>query len=408
MRVEIELSKWQKRVFRNRKRFTVISAGRQSGKTFLCVFLIILFALTRKRSISWWVAPTYDPARMAFRRCINFLIDNKIPHDANRSELRITLPFNGSVIQFRSADREDGLRGETVDFIVIDEMGLLKRDAWEYALRGTITATNADAVFIGTPKGKNLFYELFVRGQDPADTEHASFNVESRESPYFSEREWAEVQRLPQRVFEQEYRAQFIDDGGEVFRGVRECVRGQLEPIRHGKKTYYCGVDLAKSMDYTVICILDNHGHLCHFDRFNDISWSVQKSRIVDACRKYDAYALLDSTGLGDPILDDLSPHIRVDGYKFNNTSKRQLVESLIMAIERQEISYPDIPELINEMSTFTFEQTDGGVIKYHAPDGMHDDIVIALALANWACGKSRGGFGMIDFEDGREAIEAW
>ena len=71
-------------------------------------------------------------------------------------------------------------------------------------------------------------------------------------------------------------------------------------------------------------------------------------------------------------------------------------------------ISFPDIPELINELSTFTFEQTDGGLIKYSAPDGMHDDIVISLALANWACGRSRGGLHMIDYEEGREAVQSW
>ena len=228
MQITIELSKWQKRVYRNRKRFTVISAGRQSGKTHLCIFLIILHAITNKRSVNWWVAPTYDPAKIAFRRCLNFLQDKKIPHHVNRSELRITLS-NQAIIQFRSADREDGLRGETVNFIVIDEMGLLKRDAWEFALRGTITVTNADAIFIGTPKGKNLFYDLFVKGQDPQNDEYISFQVESRESPYFTAREWEQVQRLPQRVFEQEYQAKFIDDGGEVFRGVRECVKGTFD-----------------------------------------------------------------------------------------------------------------------------------------------------------------------------------
>lgn len=408
MQITIELSRWQKRVFRNRKRFTTISAGRQSGKTFLCVFLIILNALTKKRSINWWVAPTYDPAKIAFRRCLNFLADRGIPHKVNRTELRIELPHSGSVIQFRSADREDGLRGETVDFIVIDEMGLLKRDAWEFALRGTITVTNADAIFIGTPKGKNLFYDLFIKGQDPQNDEYVSFQVESRESPYFSDKEWGQVKRLPQRVFEQEYQAKFIDDGGEVFRGVRECVRGTLETTRNQKKSYYAGIDLAKAHDYTVIYIVDNTGHLCYFDRFNDISWPIQKARIVDACNKFQAYALIDSTGLGDPILDDLLPHIRVEGYKFTNTSKRQLIEALMMSVERQEVSFPDIPELINEMSTFTFEQTDGGVIKYSAPDGMHDDIVIAFALANWACGRNRGGISTIDSEDGREAVEAW
>jgi hypothetical protein len=252
LQIEIALSKWQKQVFRNRKRFTVISAGRQSGKTFLCIFLIVLYALQNKRSISWWVAPTFDPSRMAFRRCLNFLKDNSVPFKDNKTELRIEL-FNGSVIQFKSGDNEQGLRGETVDNMVIDEMGLIKRDVWLFALRGTITTTGAWVIFIGTPKGKNLFYELFCKGEDPNDVEYISFHIESRESPYFTEKEWAAVQMLPQRVFEQEYQAKFIDDGGEVFRNIRDCIRGQLEDRYDQRKTYYAGIDLAKSHDYTVI-----------------------------------------------------------------------------------------------------------------------------------------------------------
>jgi hypothetical protein len=134
----------------------------------------------------------------------------------------------------------------------------------------------------------------------------------------------------------------------------------------------------------------------------------VQKERIVAACNKYDAYALIDSTGLGDPILDDLMPNMRVNGYKFTNISKRQLIEALIVSVERGEISFPEIPELINELSIFAFEQGETGTIRYNAPEGMHDDIVISLALANWACSRGRGMADSFDSEDGREAVENW
>ena len=370
------------------------------------MFLIASHALSGNHKICWWVAPTYDPSKVAFRRCVDFLAENKIPCHVNKSELRIEFD-NRSTITFKSADREDGLRGETVDFMVIDEMGLLKRDAWEYALRGTITATGASVVFIGTPKGKNLFYELFMRGQ-LEDPHYASFQIESRESPYFPAAEWAEVERLPQRIFEQEYQAKFIDDGGEVFRNVRGCVKGELEKKKSSSKSYFAGVDLAKSYDYTVVCVLDENGHVCAWDRFNEIAWGVQKARVTTVCNKYDAYALLDSTGLGDPILDDLAPHMRVEGYKFTNISKRQLIENLAICIEREEISFPDIPELINELNTYAFEQTDGGLIKYNAPSGLHDDCVVALALAVWAWNRGRGGTDAVTSEDGRITAESW
>lgn len=381
IKIQISLNEWQKTVLRNEKRFTVISAGRQCGKTFYCVFRIVAKAFENARSVNWWVAPTYDPSRMAFRRVIDFLISNDIPCDYNKSELRITL-FNGSVIQFKSADREEGLRGETVNFMVIDEMGLIKRDVWEFALRGTITATQANVIFIGTPKGKNLFFELWMKGQDARQKEYVSFQYSSNASKYFPDAEWQQVKSLPMRIFQQEYEARFLDDGGEVFRNIRDCIRGQYEEPTD-RRTFYAGVDLAKSSDYSVICILNDKGHLVHFERFNDIAYTIQKERITRTVGRYRAHTYIDSTGVGDPIFDDLSlSDLAINSFKFTNISKRQIIEALSMAIERAEISFPEEPDLINELSTFTFEQLPSGMIRYNAPSGLHDDCVIALALA--------------------------
>lgn len=389
--LNIELSKWQRKVFDvlNLFRFIIISAGRQSGKTFFCVFIIILKALLNPGWICWWVAPTYPISRIAMRRVVKFLADSKMPYSLNKSELRIEFA-NGSTIWFKSADNEDGLRGETVSFLVIDEMGFIKHDTWTFALRGTITATQAQVIFIGTPKGRNLFYQLYCKGQDKEDKDYTSFQFTSQESPFFSEEEWVEVQRLPQRVFEQEYLAQFLDDGGEVFRNVRDCINGDLQKAHH-KKYYYAGVDLAKSYDYTVVCILDQDGHLVAFDRFNDISWNIQKDRITKLCKEYNAVICMDSTGLGDPLVEDLQfAGFPVEGFKFTNTTKRQIIENLAMGIERQEVTFPEIPELINELNIFTFEQLPSGMIRYAAPSGMHDDIVISLALAYHKQGGNR------------------
>jgi phage FluMu gp28-like protein len=323
----------------------------------------------------------------------------------NKQELRMEFP-NGSAIDFKSADREEGLRGESVNFLIVDEMGFIKRDIWQFALRGTITATNGRALFIGTPKGKNLFYELYQKGQDREETDYISFQFESRVSPYFSAHEWEQVKSLPQRVFEQEYKAHFIDSGGEVFRNISDCIGGELRPPKTGQR-YYAGVDLARTVDYSVVCILNQDRQLVAFDRFNTLSWKVQKDRIISLCKRYDAHTLVDSTGVGDPIYDDLCrAGLGVESFKFSNLSKRQIVEALAMVIDRAEIRFPEIPELINELEIFTFDETSSGLIRYAAPDGMHDDIVMAMALANWAAG---GQASPEDFTDsGERANYSW
>ena len=382
--IDIKLIKWQREVWQamNKHRFVVISAGRQSGKTTLCLYKVLVKALENPKWILWWVSPQYSISKIAYRRTLDLLQDYEIAYTESKSELFIEL-FNGARIFFKSGDKEDGLRGETINYLVIDEMGVIKRDVWLYALRGTISSTEAPVLFIGTPKGKNLFHELFVKGQDSLNKDYKSFQFSSNASPYFSNDEWADVQQLPARIFEQEYKAHFIDDGGEVFRNIKNCIKGQLQEPIPGTK-YYAGIDLAKTYDYTVVIIFNEQGQLVAYDRYNQISWEVQKERIINLVNKYKAFALVDSTGVGDPILEDLEKHIQCEGYKFSNTSKRQLIERLSISLETETISFPEIPELINELNIFTFEQSSTGTIRYNAPSGMHDDIVISLALANW------------------------
>jgi len=147
------------------------------------------------------------------------------------------------------------------------------------------------------------------------------------------------------------------------------------------------GVDLAKHQDFTVICTLNQHNnHLVDFDRFGEVNWVLQKKRIIAKAKQYNnARTLIDSTGVGDPIFDDLQRSgIAVQGYKFTSASKADLIENLIMMIEQQQISYPDIPELVNELKLYGYETLPSGTIRYGAPESYHDDCVTALALASW------------------------
>jgi phage terminase large subunit-like protein len=151
-------------------------------------------------------------------------------------------------------------------------------------------------------------------------------------------------------------------------------------------------VDLAKHVDFTVIIVLDQNGHLCYFDRFSQIDWTFQEKRIVEVAKKYNnARILVDSSGVGDPIYENLRrAGVQVEGYKFTNASKKDLIENLSIAIENKTISYPDIPVLLSELGLFGYKISQAGITTYNAPDGYHDDSVIALALACWYQNKPK------------------
>lgn len=318
-------------------------------------------------------------------------INYSLTRQINRSELYIEF-VNGSQLWFKSADNPDALRGRGIDFLVVDEAAMVKSEAWLNALRPSLSDTQGKAVFISTPKGHNWFFELWTRGKDPKFSDYQSWSYPTAGNPYINKQEIeAARQTLPESVFRQEYLAEFIENVGTVFRGVDNCVKGALEePQQH--KRYYIGCDLAKYEDFTVLCVLDESGHVCGFDRYGKLDWTFQCRRIVNLTRHYNARLLIDSTGVGDPIYDELRREgIRVEGYKFTNASKADLIENLSIQIENKQVSYPEIPELINELKLFGYEMLPSGLTRYCAPKGFHDDCVIGLALAAWWLKKAGG-----------------
>ncbi len=181
---------------------------------------------------------------------------------------------------------------------------------------------------------------------------------------------------MPDNVFRELYLAEPSDDGSSPFgiTAIRECV----QPLSNQKPVFF-GVDLAKSVDWTVIIGLDASRQVCRFERFQK-PWNETIDFVRRVCG--DTRTLVDSTGVGDVVLEALQAHRRTnfEGFHFSSTSKQQLMEGLAVAIQRQEIGFPG-GVIVSELESFEYEFTRSGV-RYSAPSGMHDDCVCALALA--------------------------
>jgi hypothetical protein len=331
-----------------------------------------------------WVAPSYKQSRLAWAT-IGYL-----PNDIFKRKLESTLEFwfvNGSYVQFCSFEKSENLRGFGVDLLVIDEAEFMVREVWERIFRPSLSDRKGKGLFIGTPKGKNFFYELFTRGDDPMFPDFKNLTFPSSSNPYIDPGEIEAARReLGSDAFRQEYLAEFLDDGAGVFRGIRRCIAGKLldAPIR-GER-YFIGVDLGKHVDFTVLCVFNKHRKLVGFERYNQIEWPFQKARITETARMWNnASVLIDSTGVGDPMFDELRrAGLDIRGYQFTNETKKNLIEALSVDIEQGRINYPEIPVLLNELEIFGYEITKAGNVRYNAPEGYHDDCVIALALGNW------------------------
>ncbi len=278
------------------------------------------------------------------------------------------------------------MRGDAVHDGWWDEPAQVHEDRWALEFRPSIMDTHGRVIFTGTPAGKNWYFQLYTRGQDPHQTDYKSWSFSSYTNPYLDPKELDEFKRdMPELAFRQEILGEFLDEVGSVFRNVKDCVKGALAAPQENHR-YVVGCDLAKHEDFTVVCVLDDNGALCHFDRFSQLDWVFQSKRILSICQQYNgARLLIDSTGVGDPIYDQLRRmNVQVEGYKFTNASKKDLVENLSLAIDSHTISFPAIPELINELGLFGYKISPAGVTTYSAPEGYHDDCVISLALAAW------------------------
>ena len=243
------------------------------------------------------------------------------------------------------------------------------------------------ALFIGTPYGKqSWFNELYLHGlsKDEEWADWESFNSPSSENPYLDKNEIRGMKKqMSEDAFRQEFEAEFLEDAGKVFRKIGECVMGDYAEPEFGKK-YVMGVDLAKHEDYTVISVLNHAGHLVFWDRFNKLDYTFQKRRIVSTARRYGAQVLIDATGVGDPIYDDLRHLIRIVPYRFTNQSKQELIMNLSLGFDKGVITFPENTELLTELEKFGYQISPNGNVIYAATAGFHDDCVISLALAFW------------------------
>lgn len=364
--------------FFNDARYSFCEASTKAGKTVGGIAWLFEKAYQGKLGQNfWWVAPVYPQAEIAYRRMRKAIMPSLVA-SARESDLQIVLT-TGTIMKFKSGEKPDNLYGEDVYAAVVDEASRLREESW-HALRSTVTATRGPIRFIGNVKGrKNWFYQLCRRAEagEPDMEYHKIIAADAVAAGVLEQEEIEGAQReLPANVFQELYLAQPSDDGGNPFgmAAIAKCVG----PMSSGRPRCW-GWDLAKHVDWTVGIALDDEGKTCRFERFQK-SWDDTIETIARLTGS--TKALVDSTGVGDPVLEMLQkkPGTRFEGYNFNPSSKQKLMEGLAVKIQSSEVTFPDGP-IRKELEEFEYEYTRTGV-RYSAPEGFNDDCVVALALS--------------------------
>lgn len=364
----------QQQVLDEAKRFNVLCCGRRWGKSALAVNLLSEVAL-EGHPVGYFT-PTYKLLDGTYSECLAALE----PLIKRKNEHQFIELVTGGRIEFWTLENELAGRSRKYKRAIIDEAAFVKNlwKMWTESIRATLSDMKGDAWMLSTPRGKNDFFKFFTKGKDQQDERWMSWQKTTYTNPYIDSLEVDDAKAdLPELAFKQEYLAEFSENlanpFGTVF--IKQCTF----PISTAPAVVY-GIDLAKSFDWTVEIGLDSNAQVCHFNRYQK-DWHGTKASI----RQLPRVAMsVDSTGVGDPIVEDLQNEgLDIEGIKFTAQSKQQLMVALAAAIQQRKITFPE-GMITEELEIFEYLFTATGV-RYSAPAGFHDDCVMAMAMA-WHC----------------------
>jgi len=361
-------------------KYYCLNIGRQFGKSLLGENQALFWALNYANVKIGWASPTYKQCKKIYNEIEGAFYDTDL-FKTNKQDLFLESKITKSTIQFFSTEIYNNIRGFTFDYLICDEFAFMQEQAWTEVLKATVLVKGRKVLFISTPRGKNHFYNLFQLGLGQSNN-YKSFKMTSYDNPMIDPSEIDEARNsLPSHVFQQEYMAEFLDDGTSVF------PKPIINNTPNKTDKYFAGVDVGRADDYTVVTILNRDGQIVEINRWRHLDWSMIVNYVCGVINKYNAHTFVEVNGVGDPVFEMIKNKIK-NGNAFVTTSKtkNKAIEELMVDMQEEEINILNTDWLIQELEVFTYDYNfKSKAIKYSAPYGFHDDGVMSLAIANQA-----------------------
>jgi hypothetical protein len=382
----------QKEILASSARFRTLAAGRRFGKSMIAAHEVVRHAALKPDQMIWVIANTWKNTSRTYREIVRQLPPSLLakPAPTYTSTTKILQLKNGTMIEFYSGGSPDSMAGEGVDFVVVDEAALIPDNVWQQIIRPTLMDTKGEALIISTPRGHNWFWKMWKLGQENKRG-YASWRFPQTDNPYVQAEETAAAkEELPSIIFQQEIMAEFLAAGASIFGIGLERDGAIIDEIVEPRGNVFVGIDLAKKQDFTVITAdREEDGLPCYFERFQDMDWPTQQQRIAYAVQELEespgvegVTALIDSTGLGDVVYDNLiAAGVDVTPIDFNGGRKEQMARLLAADMEHGRARI--LSDMQEEFSSYEFTLTPNGHYKFEAATG-HDDMVSAKMLAHW------------------------
>jgi hypothetical protein len=404
----------QKEILKGMGRFTVVASAKRLGKSKLAAYLAFK-EMFIPRHVVWIIGPNYELASRVWdyvAEWIDMYFDGEQgPFRVNRHDRIIENTRTGAKMWMKTTEEPTSLLGKGLDLAIVDEAARIDEGIWDGYIRPNLMDKKGRALLISNPYGYNWFYDQYLHGLPenrkefpdyvsfhfPTAIEDENGEIIGTNNPYavdVSELE-AIKRSYPRDVWIVEYLGEFREGAGQRFKNFEQCIDDTVpvpnpydwfeDPIPG--HLYFVGVDIAKVEDFTVICIVDRMTHrLVGFYRTNNVSWHYMRDKIVEFSKKYyDAEITLDATGHGGDMfaenLSEIGANIDTE-FTYTNRSKTMMIDKLSLFMERGQLRFPKIPQLIDELRSFTYHITDSGNMKLGS--SRKDDCVNALALACW------------------------
>lgn len=375
----------------------VICAGRRGGKTTACADLAVKAMLEGRRVLE--AAPVIEQTAAFWEACKQALAEpiaaGVIYKNETERLMRMPDSAGGGRIRSKTAWNADTLRGDYADLLILDEYAMMQPDAWEKVGAPMLLDNDGDAIFISTPNRKNHFHNLFVHALGDDTGRWATFRFTSHDNPYLSREALAEITAdMTEEAYRQEILAEFLDNEGAVFRNVAACMHApsDADPGAHQNHHLVLGADWGKKNDYTVFSVLcaDCRQEVARHRR-NIVDYHVQRDDLVTLVRRWGVGTIIpEANAMGEPIIEELArdpdlARVSIRPFVTTATSKPPLIESLRLAFEREECQWQDDPVWTAELEAYEVSYAgQSGRPTYSAPEGVHDDTVMARALAWW------------------------
>jgi phage terminase large subunit-like protein len=389
MNLDIKLLPWQQQVWNDQSRFKVVAAGRRTGKSRLAAWMLIVEALQADRGNVWYVAPTQGQARDIMWLTL-LELGNPVIESSHVNNMQIKL-VNGAVISLKGADRPETMRGVSLKFVVLDEYADMKPSVFEQILRPALADLKGKSLFIGTPMGRNHFYELYNYGDKNDDKEYKSWHFTSFDNPLLDPKEIEAAKKsMSSFAFRTEFMASFEAASGGIFK--EEWVKIDDEEPKDGR--YFVAVDLAgfenvaaattakkKRLDQSAIAIVKVTAEGWWVADIEFGRWDIKQTaqKIFDVVRDYEPVCVgIERGALKNAVLPYLSDlmrkynsYFRIEDLTHGNKKKTDRITwSLQGRLEHGKITFNEGPwnsEIIDELMNFPNAQ-------------VHDDLIDALS----------------------------